>query len=441
MRILLVICCLLLPMQPLADALEESSPGYNIDTVAINNLSPVWLVQDDSLPIVNVHLAFKYSGAIADPDDKFGLAYLASRLLDQGAGSMNHLQLKTRLQELAVTMYIYIDNDNFHIVLRCMKEHLDSALAMLNIMLLQPHFDQEDIDRVREETHTLIAKKKSNVSYLSRYYWKQYAFGNHRYGSPHYGSEESLKRITRNDLQQFAKDNFAQNNMRLSIVGDIRPGSVVQLIHRHFSELPIARTDALSIAKAPSNGVGRVYHIPHPTPQSVACFGLDGVDALDADYYAATVLNYILGGGSFQSRLMEDIREERGLAYSVYTYLSPNEFGPKLAGSVSSRNSNIGLSIERVRAIMADMQTGNITQDELDAAKRYLIGSFTTKLDSNRALANYLIMLQLRDYEPDFLGRRNKVISQVTLEDIQRVAKRLLNPNDLLVVVVGGDQE
>jgi zinc protease len=247
---------------------------------------------------------------------------------------------------------------------------------------------------------------------------------------------ESVGSITRDDMTAFVRQRFAKDNLTVAVTGDIAPEQLGPVLDRIFGALP-AKAAVKPPADTVPKGAGQTVLVPRPQPQTVVLMGQPGLKRNDPDWFAATIMNYVLGAGSFSSRLMEEIRVKRGLTYGVYSYLVPFQHTALVMAGGSAANANAGKMVELMKAEWQKMHDYGVTQQELDDAKTYLTGSFPLQFTSSAAIADVLLQVQRDNLGIDYLDRRSGLINAVTLEDVQRVAKRLLDPAALLTVVVG----
>src|SRR5690606_25327516 len=261
-------------------------------------------------------------------------------------------------------------------------------------------------------------------------------YGDHPYARPTRGTEASIARITADDLRGFVRDRFGRDRLFIGVVGDITPDELEKALDETFLALP-EKAAPFALARAEVQNGGETVVIAKPIPQSVVALGQDGIRRDDPDYYAAYVVNYILGGGGFSSRLVEEVREKRGLAYSVYSYLAAYDHGDMIDGGTATQNARVGESLDLVRQEWRRMAEEGPTAEELDAAKRYLTGSFPLRFSSSDNIAGMLVGMQLEDLGIDYLDKRNSYVEAVTLEQAKRVAKRLYQPDAPTVVVAG----
>lgn len=394
-----------------------------------------WLVNEPGIPIVSVQVAFR-GGSIADPAGKEGLANMVAGLLDEGAGDLDSAAFQERLQELAIGFSARANKDTFRLGMRTLVEHRDEAFHMLGLALSAPRYDPRPVERIRGQLEVVLTRDAEDPDRVASDVWFAKAFPDHEYGRPVRGTLEGIAAITRDDLVAFGRRRFARDNVVVGVVGDVGPEELSRLLDVAFGGLaetaaPVGVTEATPAAGA------SITVIRKPIPQSVAMFGLPGIKRDDPDYYAAYIMNHVLGGGGFTSRLHREVREKRGLAYSVYTYLDPYDHAAVYIGGVATVNERIGESLDIIEARIADVAGNGITADELEDAKTFLNGSFPLRLDSNAKIARVLVGIQLNDLGKDYIRRRPGLIDAVTLDDIRRVAKRLLGGGGLMTVVVG----
>ena len=394
-----------------------------------------WLVRDPTIPVISLSASFR-GGAALDPADKTGLASLVSGLLDEGAGDLDSRAFQGRLNDLSIKLRFDAGRDDFSVDLKTLKENRDAAFGMLRLALTEPRFDAEPVERVRNQILSILASHAEDPNYVAARTWYRTAFPDQPYGRPVDGTPETIKAIDAADLKAFVARRLAKDNLVVGVVGDVTAEELAPLLDATFAALPDKAAPAALADVTPQNA-GDIIVVARDIPQSVVVFGEKGIKRDDPDYYAAYVLNYILGGGGFTSRLTREIRELRGLAYSVYTYLNPLDHAALVMGGVATRNSRVKESIDLVRAQWQDINHGSVTAEELADAKSYLTGSFALRLDTSDAIAQILVYIQMNDLGIDYLDRRNELIEKVTLEDLTRVAKRVFVPENLAFVVVG----
>ncbi len=394
-----------------------------------------WFVEERSIPILSMEVAWK-GGASLDGTEKAGLAHLAASTMDEGAGDLDSRAFQRRLSELAISLSFDASKDAFSGSLKTLSENKEEAFRLFGLSITDPQFAEEPVERIRGQILVNLSRKLSNPNSLAGRAWFDVAFPGHPYSNPTEGTLKSMKAITREDLGSFNRRQIARDNMVVSVIGDIDEKVLGKLLDKTFLDIP-EKSDLPEIPDVQPVQQPVIEVIEQDIPQSVVVFGGQGVKRDDPDYYAAYVLNYILGGGGFESRLTEEVREKRGLVYSIYSYLYPLRQGGIQLGGFGTSNGSVGQAVNLVKTEIRKIRENGVTQEELESAKTYLNGSFPLRLSSNSRIANIMVSMQLNDLPMTYLKERADLISAVTREDIQRVAGRLMDPEKLIITVVG----
>jgi len=394
-----------------------------------------WLVEDHKVPVLALEWAFEGAGG-TDPKGKEGLANLTSTMLDEGAGPYDSQAFQARLQDNAIALGFDAGRDGFSGSMRTLTEHRDEALELTRLSLTDPHFAPESLDRMRASITASLKRDLADPNYVARRQFYSTAFPNHPYGDEIRGTLNSLPTITPDDLRRFVKGQFGRDRLVVAAAGDISPEELGKALDTVFGGLP-AKADVPPIPDVTMSGLGQTILLPRPTAQTVMLMGQPGVKRDDPDWYAATVMNYVLGGGGFGSRLMEEVREKRGLSYGVYSYLIPMDHAALVMASGSTVNAKAGQALDIMRQEWARMAKDGLTDQEMADAKTYLTGSFPLQLGSTQAIARILLQVKRDNLGIDYLNQRDRYINAVTQADIKRVAQRLLDPAKLLTVLVG----
>ena len=394
-----------------------------------------YLIREPSIPFLSLALHFK-GGSAVDPAGKEGLAYMASGLLDEGAGELDSEAFRTELEDRAIRLSFDAGRDAFTGQLKTLTGERERAFELLRLALSEPRFDAEPVERIRHQIQADLRRRAEDPDYVVSRTWFETAFPDHPYGRPVQGTAESLANITTDDLRQFVHNRLAKDNLVVGVAGDVTAAELGPLLDLAFGDLP-ATSAPVDLAQAKPAALGETVVVRKDVPQSRVLFGQEGLARHDPDFYAGYVANHILGGGGFGSRLTEEVREKRGLAYSVYSYLYTNDYAPLWLGGVGTNNQQAAQSLELIRREIERMRAGEVTEEELNDAKTYLTGSFPLRLTSNDQIAQLLAGIQRENLGLDYLERRNEYVEAVTLDDLRRVAGRLFDPGDLLVVVVG----
>ena len=408
-------------------------PSSRVEEVVSAGGVRAYLMREPSIPFLALSFHVRGGGAL-DPRGREGLAYMASGLLDEGAGPYDSQAFRAQLEDHAIRLQLEADRDAVQGDLRTLTAHREHAFELLRLALTEARFDAEPVERVRSQILADLRRRESDPDYLASRGWFAAAFPDHAYGRPSRGTPESIAAITAEDCRACIARHLALDRLSIGVSGDITAAELGPLLDAAFGALP--RSTGLADVAAVSPTVGHIEVQRLAIPQSVVVFGHGGIARRDPDYYAAHVANYVLGGGGFSSRLLEEVREKRGLAYSAYSYLLELDAAPLFLGGVATNNEQVAQSLSIIRGELARMAQGDLGETELGDAKTYLTGSFPLRLTSNEQVAKMLVGMLVHDLGRDFLARRNALIEAVTLEELRRVSARLFS-GELLVSVVG----
>jgi zinc protease len=420
-------------------ALISTAPAFagasRIERIVTPAGIEIWLVREKNLPMVSLNFAF-LGGAAQDPADKPGVANLVAGLLDEGAGDLDAAAFHERLEERAISLSFGTNRDNLRGSIRTLTENRDQAFELLRLAVTAPRFDGQELDRVRAAVLAQLRRRSTNPSDIAADRWFARAFPAHPYGRPVQGTLDSVPTIAVDDLRTYVRRTLARSNLKVAAVGDIDAAEIAVLVDRTFGSLP-PQSDLVPVADAEPRGLGTSETIELKTPQTVITFGGIGLKRADPDFIPAFILNHILGGGGFESRLFREVREKRGLAYSVYSHLAPYEHAGLFLGGVSTRNDRAAESLEIIVAEIKRIATEGTTGGELEKAKRFLIGSYPLRFDTSGKITANLLDIQIENLGIDYIDKRNALIEAVTAEDIRRAARRFLAEVKLLVMLVG----
>ena len=393
-----------------------------------------WLVRQETVPLISLEFAF-VGGASQDPANKPGVANMVSALMDEGAGDLDSRTFHERLEGKAIELRFRAGRDYFNGSLRMLNEHRDEAVNLMRLALTSPRFDTRDVDRIRGQILSGLQRDTTNPNVISGRRWWAAAFPDHPYGREVNGTIESLPTITADDLRTYVKRVVARDRLKIAIVGNLDAAAAGALSDRIVGQLP-AKGDVQPVPMASPQGLGQRIVVDLDVPQTVITFGRQGVFRQDPDFMAAYVVEHILGGGTFSSRLYSEIREKRGLAYGVSDSLVWLKGTALIIGGTATRADRAAETLSVIDSEVKRMADDGPTADELAKAKSYLKGSYALNLDTSSKIAGALLQIQLDNLGIDYMDRRNAMIDAVTLEDTKRVAQRLLR-SGMLVTVVG----
>ncbi len=394
-----------------------------------------WLVEDHSNPVIAMDLSFR-GGSALNPAGLEGLANMTASLIDEGAGDLDSQGFQGVLEDNSIGLSFSAGQDSFGGEVFTLSENRALAFKLLRLALTQARFDPEPVERIRAQIQAGIERSAENPDAIAGRTLRGLFFPDHPYGRPGDGTAESVAAITVADMRGFIARRLARDTLVIGVVGDIAPQDLAKLLDETFSDLPAVAQDG-AVAETLAQGMGALVVVDKDVPQSVIAFGHAGLKRDDPDYYAAYAVNYVLGGGGFASRLYEEVREKRGLAYSVYSYLSPLDRAGLILGGVATQNGRVATSLDLIRAEWARMAEDGPSAEELKNAKTYLTGSFPLRFSSSGRISGMLVGMQFQNLGIDYLDRRNSLIEAITLEDAKRAAKRLYDADKLAVVIVG----
>ena len=411
-------------------------PAHAIDIQAVTSPGGIkaWLVQDDTIPFVAVEFAFK-GGASLDQPNKRGAINLMAATLEEGAGSRDSVAFAQAVEDLGARFSFDVGDDSLSVGMRALSENRDEAAALLAEALTQPRFDDAAIERVRAQVQSIIRSEATDPQSIAAKEMSRQAWGDHPYATSLNGTEDSVAALTRQDLVAAKNRVLARDRVVVGAAGDISPEELGLLLDKVLGGLPEQGTAPLP-EPARLQLTGGVTVIDWDSPQTVVSFAGPGLPIDDPDYFAAFVANHILGGGGFSSRLMEEIREKRGLTYGVGTTLATGVYGQTWRGGMAGSNATTGEAVDLIKAEWDRMAQG-VTDRELTDAKTYLTGEYPLRFDGNGSIAGILAGMQLIGFPIDYVNTRNAKVEAVTAEDVKRVAAELLAADKLRFVLVG----
>ena len=395
----------------------------------------VWFAEDHTVPIVAMNYAFA-GGAAGDPADKQGLANFLSAMLDEGAGDLASEAFQERMEELAFSMSHSAGREWFNGSFRSLSRNLDESVKLLALAINRPRFDQQPLERIRKQLLVSLRKKAEDPEELAWRAFRRMLFGNHPFGRDRDGTEAGIRAITADDLRALHKRLFSREGLLVVVAGDISEQRMIRMVDAVFGDLP-EKSGMPRIDKPVMPRQARQKIIRKPVAQSIVLMGGDSLLRSDPDFIPAYVVNHILGGGGFGSRLMEEVREKRGLAYSVYSAMFAYRKAGMFFAYAGTRNDKALLARDIMLANIRRVAKEGVTGRELEEAKDYLIGSWLLRFDSTTKIASVLLGLRQQDLGIDYLQKRNGLMRAVTLEDAKRAARRMLHPERMQVVVFG----
>ena len=409
--------------------------GIEIKQVKSKEGITAWLVEDHTNPLIAMQFSFT-GGAANDPAGKEGTANFITAMMDEGAGDLDSAAFQAKRDELDMKMSFNANFDQFEGSFQTLTDKRDQSFGLLKVALTKPHFDRDPLDRVRDQLLIEARRNEAEPDNISSNAWMAKAFGDHPYARESEGTVKSIATITADDLRSMHKELFTRKGLKVAVVGDIDPATLVRLLDETFGDLP----DTEPPKQAPMihvAGKAETQVIARDIPQSIITFGTDGMLRNDPDFIPAYVASFILGGGGFGSRLTEEVREKRGLTYGVSIGLYPFDHAGLVFGQLGTRNEKAGEALSVVKDVMKRFGEEGPTGAELSDTKTYLTGSYALRFDSNSKIASQLLAIQQDDLGIDYVNRRNALIEAVTLDQAKVQARRISQPDKLIVTVVG----
>jgi len=414
--------------------LAAPAAAVDIQEVTSPQGRTAWLVEESSIPFVSIEVIFT-GGTALDPASKAGAVSLMTSLLSEGAGDLDAQGYAAALEALAGSVSFRAGRDSVAMTIRALSENRDQVIDLALLALNDAQFGQMSLDRVRGQTIASLQRAAQNPGTLANQTFARLGYAGHPYATPSDGTPATVGALTLDDILAAHRAAFTADRMVVGAAGDMTAADLGALIDRIAAELPEAGTplpEYRSFAAPPG-----VTVVPFGAPESVIQFGLAGIQADDADFMPAFVMNEIFGGGGFNSRLMAEIRESRGLTYGIYTSLASSRFGDSFVGRFSTGNDTAAEAIALIRQQVEWLAEGGISAEDLERIQTYLTGAYPLRFDGNESIARILASMQFQGYPLNYVNIRNDLVRAVTIEDIQRVARRLAQPDALHFVVVG----
>ncbi|MDB5500554.1 MAG: zinc protease [Tardiphaga sp.] len=393
-----------------------------------------WFVQDATVPLIAMEYAFG-GGAAQDPADKSGTANMVASLMDEGAAELDSKTFHERLERRAIELSYSAQRDTFRGSLRMLTENRDEAFDLLRLSLSEPRFDAVDIERIRAQILSGLRRETSNPGSIASRKFLELAFGDHPYSRSSNGTLTSVPAITVDDIKAYKGRIVAKDTLKIAVVGDVDAATLGRLLDQTFGGLP-AKASLVPVPDIVATKPPQKSFVTLDVPQTVVTFGSPGVKRDDPNFMAAYIVNHILGGGGLTSRLYREVREKRGLAYSVSGSLLWMQHSGIYLGNTATRADRATDTVDTVTAEVKRMADEGPTQTELDEAKSYLKGSQMLALDTSSKLASGLLQYQLDKLPIDYIEKRNAVVDAVTLDQAKAAAKKLW-ADGLVTVVVG----
>jgi zinc protease len=407
-----------------------------IEKTTLDNGLKVIVIEHHELPIVAFRLVLK-SGSAYDPPGKAGLADLTAGLLRKGTQTRTATQIAEEIDFVGGDLGAGSGRDATYATCQVLKKHFDVGLDLLSDIILNPTFKDDEIERLRKQTIAGIKQQKDDPEAVADEKFREFLFGDHPYGQPSEGTETSVAALTRDDIVNFHKDYYVPNNAILAVVGDVTSGEVINKVKEKFSRWKGAEVVTPNYAAPPDIKGYQILLVDKPDlTQTYIRVGHLGVDRSNPDYFAVRLMNYILGGGGFSSRMMDEIRSNRGLTYGIYCSFDFNKLKGAYTINTFTRNDSTAAAIKAIIEQMEKIRSGGVTDKELEDTKSFYTGYFPLQFETPGQIASQILDVELYDLGEDYIKDFRKNINAVSKEDIQRVAQKYLDPKNLKLVVV-----
>jgi zinc protease len=420
--------------------ISSSAYALEVSRKTLPNGLVVLQSEKHNLPIVMLTLLVK-GGQINEPEEKAGLAYLTAELLTEGTKHRNALEVSEEIEFIGASLGASAERDYTTISLSVLKKDIHKGFELFSDILLNPTFPQDEIERKRELIKGFLKQQEEDPSFLARRAFIKEVFGEHPYGRLIEGYLTTINTITREDVSHFHSEFFLPNNSILSVVGDLTTEELAKLIEQYLSGWKRADLQPGTVDRVHEQRNKKLVKIDKDLKQANILLGNLGISRDNPDYYAVFVMNYILGGGGFTSRLMQTVRDEMGLAYDIHSFFEAYRQGGMFQVGSQTKNESANTVIEEVFRQIERIRKEEVTDEELSDAQAYLTGSFPRRLDTNRKIADFLSLVEFYDLGLDYAEKYPQYINAVTKEDVLRVAKKYLDPENYVLVVVADQKK
>jgi zinc protease len=403
------------------------------------NGKEIWFSQNSQNPIISIKIAFKNSGSAYDEPTKIGLANFVTAMLNEGAGDIKSEEFLELLEDNSIGFSAGIDADNFYVSIKTLTSNLPLTLKLLNLAITTPNFEPQDVARIKQQLLTGLRKKQENANEIAGDAFKQKFFGEHEYAKISDGTIETISKISSQDLHKFVQQNFTAENFVIGISGDVDEKLAQETTQKILANLPQKNTQNSqnSIADFVNFPPTQDVFVAKNFPQTVIYFAKQGVDRHDESFYAAYLLNHTFGGGSFQSRLYEQVREKRGLSYYSWSGLQSYENANLLTGSIATQTDKKDEAIAVIKDEMQKLAENGVTEAELKSARKYVIGAYPFSLDSSSAIVAHIVDMQLDALPIDYANQRKDYFEKVSLQQVNDLAKTLFAKQGWFFISVG----
>ncbi|HEX9860618.1 MAG TPA: pitrilysin family protein [Nitrospirota bacterium] len=433
--VLVISGCATAPVSPMKSELAPRQPLG--ERYVLDNGMVLLVKENHALPVVMVNMIIK-AGSIMEKPEKAGLAHLTAGLMTKGAGGMGANEISEAIEFVGGSLSVGGGTDYASARLTVLRKDADAGFGLLGKALKEPAFEQSEIDRLKKTIKAGIIRGEQDPGTVASKAYAKAVFGEeHPYGRPMVGTVETVDAVTRDDIVGFHDALYAPNNTIIAVVGDITADEAKSLIAKHLSGWEKKDIPAPVFPDTPKASGVKDITVNRDITQANILMGHVGISREDPDYYALYVMNYALGGGGFASRILDKIRDDMGLAYSAYSYFMAQKYDGSFQVGMETKNESARTAIDETLKLIEKMKAEGVTDAELQDAKDYITGSFPRRQDTNSKIADLLAQVEYYNLGLDYFDMYQREIDKVTKDDVIRVARKYLHPDNIYVVVVG----
>ena len=401
-----------------------------------DNGARIYFIENHDLPILDINVDFR-AGSVKDTIQNSGLASLTNHMMVLGSDGINEEDLANKFIDLGAQLDSSFDQDKSGFSVRTLSDKKNEAVDLLTLVLHKPNFDSDILEREKKRYIASINQSKTMPSSIASKAFMKALYNQHPYGLPSSGEVDTIKKIRKKDLHDFYTNSYLSNELSIVIVGDISRREAENFGNK--ISLGFSENKMISVIPSVDYNKGQNIEISHPAKQAHLFYGAPIIKRGDPDFLTLYLGNYILGGGGFVSRLTQEIREDRGLAYSVYSYFMPFiEVGPFQIG-IQTKKSQVKQAKELIQKTVSDFIKNGPTRSELRRAKDFMIGGFPLRLDSNKKILEYVSMMAFYEYPLDYLETFTNKIDKITAEEIKSAFQRRVDMSKFSTVIVGSE--
>lgn len=417
----------------------HAQAALEVKTERLGHGVKAWYAESHTVPVVDILISFDGAGYASDPAGKEGRAQLAALMLTQGAGDMDALSFQRALDDGAIQLNTQVNADRLIIHLHALHDQTKRGGALLAKALSAPLLAADDLTRMKTALLGQLSQLQESPDYLADRLFNTKAFAGHPYANPPYGTPASVQALTADDLRQYVTTYLTRENMKIAVAGDVDGSFIDDALSKTVDALPSG--DGVTIAPVTLQGGGTTVRQNMNVPQTVVAFAAPGIARDNPKFYAAYVLNHILGGNGLVSRLADGVRQQKGLAYNIGTDLDVMSGVSLLRGALATKNASAEEALNEVKSVLSQLREKGVTSDECKDAKTYIIGSSALRLDGSDDISRMILNMQIYRLGEDYLEKREGYFKSVSCSDVNAMARDLLDPNRFFFAIVGGTVE